>query len=164
MTVCEVRDWQLQARQVQESTAIGAYQIVGGTYRETLEALGLGCEVLFNRATQDMFGLALLYRRGWPLFLNGSLSLEDFAHELAGEWAAFPAPYGPHKGFSRYRNVAGNKHQVELPVFMEFLRSLKDTVRSDGTLGASFCLTERERGGIFSAAQARCVWISEVAL
>lgn len=140
MTVCEVRDWQLQARQVQESTAIGAYQIVGGTYRETLQALGLGCEVLFDQSTQDMFGLALLYKRGWPLFLNGSLSLEDFAYELAGEWAAFPAPYGPHRGFSRYRNMAGNKHQVELPVFIEFLRSLKDTARSDGA--AALALNE----------------------
>lgn len=133
MTVCEVRTWQLEAREIQASTAIGAYQIVGGTFRETLEQLGLGCDVLFDKATQDMFGLALLYKRGWPDFVEGTLPLEDFAYELAGEWAAFPAPYGKNKGYSRHRGVAGNKHQVELPEFIEFLKSLKETAKAGGS-------------------------------
>ncbi len=130
MTICEIRDWQLQAAKIQESTPIGAFQIVGGTFRPLIQKLKLGCETLFDRKTQDRLGLTLLYERNWASFLDGTLNVKDFGFELAGEWAAFPAPYGPNKGFSRYRDIAGNRHQIELDEYLAFLTSLRDQIKS----------------------------------
>jgi len=130
MTVCEVRDWQLAARKVQKSTAIGMYQIVGGTYRAMLEKLGLGCDVLFDAKTQDRFGLALLYGRGWAEFKSGSITPEQFGYELAGEWAAFPATYGKDKGYSRHRGVAGNRHLIGLADYLTELRAIQQGIGS----------------------------------
>ncbi|RRH74459.1 lysozyme family protein [Falsigemmobacter faecalis] len=130
MTVCEVRDWQLAARRIQKSTAIGMYQIVGGTYRRVTEQMNLPCDTLFDAKTQDRIGLALLYGRGWAEFKAGTMKLEDFAYELAGEWAAFPAPYGEHKGFSRHRGIAGNRHLIELPEYLAYLSEIRDLIKS----------------------------------
>ncbi|MBU2957601.1 hypothetical protein, partial [Paracoccus sp. C2R09] len=129
MTICEVRDWQLEARKHQASTAIGLFQIVGGTYRRLLDGLQLPCDTPFDSRTQDMLGLALLHGRGWQEFKSGRMSVQDFAYELAGEWAAFPAPYGRNKGFSRYRGIAGNRHQIELGEYMAFLTDLDARIR-----------------------------------
>lgn len=128
MTVCEVRDWQLEAGRRQLSTAIGLYQFVGGTFRRLLAEMDLSCTTPFDSHTQDRMGLALLHSRGWEQFKAGTMTVENFGFELAGEWAAFPAPYGEHKGFSRYRRVAGNRHQVELPAFLAFLRELRGQI------------------------------------
>lgn len=125
MTVCEVRDWQLAARKVQKSTAIGMYQIVGGTYRRIIEQMQLPCDLKFDAKTQDRIGLALLYGRGWAEFKAGTMKLEDFAYELAGEWAAFPAPYGEKKGLSRHSGIAGNKHLIALPDYLAYLNDIK---------------------------------------
>lgn len=133
MTICEVRDWQLEARKHQASTAIGLFQIVGGTYRSLLDRLQLPCDTPFDSRTQDMLGLALLHGRGWEEFKSGRMSVQDFAYELAGEWAAFPSPYGRNKGFSRYRGIAGNRHQIELGEYMAFLTDLDARIR-DGSL------------------------------
>lgn len=130
MTVCEVRDWQIAAARRQASTAIGLFQIVGGTYRSLLERVSLTCDTPFDQKTQDMLGQALLIGRGWQDFKAGLMPVEDFAFELAGEWAAFPAPYGKNKGFSRYRGIAGNRHQVELDDYMAFLRDLDQKIRA----------------------------------
>lgn len=131
MTVCQVRDWQLAARKVQKSTAIGMYQIVGGTYRRVIEQMQLPCDLKFDAKTQDRIGLALLYGRGWAEFKAGTMNVEDFAYELAGEWAAFPAPYGEHKGMSRHRGVAGNKHLIALPEYLAYLQEIRRKIGSD---------------------------------
>ncbi len=135
MTVCEVRDWQVAAARRQKSSAIGLYQIVGGTFRTVLSNLDLPCDTKFDAATQDRIGLALLYGRGWREFKAGTMSVEDFAFELAGEWAAFPAPYGKDKGFSRYRSIAGNRHLVGLSEYLAFLRGLRaDIAQNEGAV------------------------------
>lgn len=125
MTICQVRDWQLEARNKQRSTAIGLYQIVGGTFRNMIDKMNLECGTKFDAATQDRIGLALLYGRGWAGFKSGSVALEDFAFDLAGEWAAFPAPYGPDKGKSRYWRDGNNAHQIGLTEYLGFLRDLQ---------------------------------------
>lgn len=128
MTVCEVRDWQIRAAGKQASTAIGLYQFVGGTLRRVLGLLNLPCDQKFDAKTQDQLGMALLFEGGWSEFKAGAMTIEDFGYELAGTWAAFPAPYGPDRGYSRYRGIAGNRHQVELPDYMGFLTSLRRTI------------------------------------
>lgn len=138
MTVCEVRDWQIAAATRQKSTAIGLYQFVGDTLRRVLDLVDLPCGQMFDAKTQDQLGMALLFGRGWQEFKAGAMSIEDFGYELAGEWAAFPAPFGPDRGYSRYRGIAGNRHLVELPEYMTFLTDLRRTIAgTPGTVGAA---------------------------
>ncbi|RWR30569.1 hypothetical protein D2T29_12930 [Sinirhodobacter populi] len=146
MTVCEVWDWQVAAARVQRSTAIGLYQVVGATFRSAALALDLSCNDKFDAKTQDRIGLALLYRRGWAQFKEGAardreMNVEDFAYELAGEWAAFPAPYGENKGKSRYWRDGVNRHLIELPDYIRFLQNLRnriyDDARQDNQITAS---------------------------
>lgn len=133
MSVCEVRQWQAEAGKRQDSAAIGLFQIIGSTFNTVMNQLQLGCDTKFDQKTQDRMGLALLYRRGWAEFKAGAKAdknydVTGFAFELAGEWAAFPAPVGPDKGFSRYRRIGGNRHLVELPEYLAFLRDLRDEI------------------------------------
>lgn len=146
MTVCEVRDWQIAAARRQKSAAIGLYQIVGGTFRTVLSNLELPCDTKFDAATQDRIGLALLYGRGWQEFKAGTMSVEDFAFELAGEWAAFPAPYGKDKGFSRYRNIAGNRHLIGLPEYLAFLRGLRAEISQKDSVAETVAPEEDDVG------------------
>lgn len=132
MSVCEVRDWQIAAARIQASTAIGLYQIVGGTFRKTLAEMQLPCDTIFDAHTQDRMGLHLLYGRYWAEFKSGDITVEDFAFELAGEWAAFPAPYGKNKGKSRYNGIAGNAHMIELPAYLSFLHELRKEIFAGG--------------------------------
>ena len=130
MTICEVRDWQVEAAKVQASTAIGLFQIVGPTFRSVTRKMGLPCDLLFDQKTQDRIGLALLYGRGWAEFKTGKLSVQDFGYELAGEWAAFPATYGKNKGISRHAGVGDNAHQVDLQTYTDFLTELQQQAMS----------------------------------
>ena len=86
----------------------------------------MDCDQRFDEDLQNSLGLTLLQRRGWDEFKRGTISVERFAFELAGEWAAFPAPYGKNRGRSRYHGIAGNRHQVALKDYLTFIRSLRD--------------------------------------
>lgn len=136
MTICEIREWQIAAVKGQASSAIGLFQIVGPTFRTVTAKMGLPCGTRFDAKTQDRIGLALLHGRGWAEFKSGTMSIEDFGFELAGEWAAFPAPYGENKGRSRYENIAGNKHQIELPAYLEFLGDLRKMITSGNVISS----------------------------
>ena len=143
MTICEIRDWQLEAAKVQDSTAIGLFQMVGPTFRSVTKKMGLPCDLLFDQKTQDRIGLALLYGRGWADFKTGKLSVRDFGFELAGEWAAFPATYGKNRGISRHAGVGDNKHQVDLQTYTDFLTELQRQAMS-GEIPAPELLAETE--------------------
>ena len=145
MTLCQIKDWQLQARRYQASTAIGMYQLVGGTFRSMIEELGMDCSLKFNQRIQDRIGLALLNRRGWLEFKAGKLSVIDFAHELAGEWAAFPASKGPDRGKSRYWRVAGNRHGIELDAYLAFLTDLRENLNDIGAEAPDVVVAAEER-------------------
>jgi muramidase (phage lysozyme) len=131
MNVCEIMEWQSRAGKVQKSTAIGAYQFVGRTFREVVSILDFGCDVIFDQETQDRMALARLYQRGWAQFKSGQMNVVDFGYELAGEWAALPATKGKDKGLSRHHRIAGNRHLVELPEYLAFLNELKESFEED---------------------------------
>ena len=78
------------------SSAAGAYQII----RKTLEGLGLPGTRRFDSRCQDEAALVLLDRRGWAKCEAGSMSPEDFADQLAREWASLPVQKA-QKGASR---------------------------------------------------------------
>lgn len=82
------------------SSACGRYQIIQATLRELVRRLGLSDDALFDEAMQDLLAERLIHNRGLDRFLVGSLSTEDFANNLAKEWASLPV-VTPIKGSRR---------------------------------------------------------------
>lgn len=66
--------------------------------RKTLSGLRdddlIESDALFDKAAQNSLAIALMTRRGLGRYLAGSLSAEDFAVNLAKEWASLPVPNG----------------------------------------------------------------------
>lgn len=105
MLLKSVLDW--QTRFVNDngspSSAVGRYQIIHNTMRGLIEALALDVDqVRFNGETQDKMALKLLEGRGYAKYRSGTLGVEDFATELAKEWAALPV----------LKSVQGQKRMV----------------------------------------------------
>lgn len=73
-----------------KSTAAGRYQFMRDTLRDLKSELGLSGTEQFNEQFQDRLAQALLERRGYTAWKEGRLSTEQFANNLAKEWAALP--------------------------------------------------------------------------
>lgn len=87
------------------SSALGGYQFLMKTLGGLCTELGLHANERFDQALQDRLAMRLLERRGLRKFLAGSLSREDFANNLAMEWASLPvvtAINGKRPGQSYY--------------------------------------------------------------
>ena len=90
MTISEVLNWQRKAiaetKKVYGSSysAAGRYQVI----RKTLQSLGIGGKILFDKETQDNIGTMLLCRRGWDMWIEHKLSTAAFADNLSKEWAS----------------------------------------------------------------------------
>jgi hypothetical protein len=134
MTIREVLDWQEDIDQFQLSEAVGRYQImedtlrgfnndralVGGTPLYTRAGLSAGD--LFNPDNQDKMAIVLLEGRGLRRFLAGQITREEFADNLANEWASLPLVSGPNTGRSVYAgDRAGNR---ALTTVQEFLQAI----------------------------------------
>ena len=96
LTVSRVLWWQDAIDSRYMSEAAGRFQIM----EDTLRGLRYDPNALFDKATQDALGLQLLDRRGWDRCEAGTLSPEDFADQLAREWASLPV-VRDQKGASR---------------------------------------------------------------
>ncbi|CAN5619820.1 hypothetical protein BH23PAT1_BH23PAT1_4050 [soil metagenome] len=92
MTISKVLQWQNSARY----SAVGKYQIINSTLVGLVEELGIGMDEIFDENMQDRLAVTLLRRRGLADYLEGRITREQFAHNLAKEWAALPTIY-PHK-------------------------------------------------------------------
>lgn len=109
MTLDEVLAWQLaSANAGSESTAAGRFQIIRKTLQGLKDELGLSGAELFDGALQNRLGQQLLRRRGLDDYLAGRISAEQFADNLAGEWAALPLVTGPARGQSAHAGVGSN--------------------------------------------------------
>ena len=103
MSIAEVLAW--QARYVQQgspSDAVGRYQIISPTLKGLVQQLGIDGTQKFDRPTQDRLAIALLERRGSERYVNGELTRQDFAANLAKEWAALPKTTGNNPESSYY--------------------------------------------------------------
>jgi len=125
MTIAEVLAWQdsIDARYMSE--AAGRYQIMEDTLRPLPPAAGLLPSDLFNEANQDALATVLLKRRGLDRYLAGGMSAEDFANNLAKEWASLPLVTGPHRGRSFYDGDGLNKSHVDVEAFLAAVRACK---------------------------------------
>ena len=115
MTIGEVIAWQdMQAKQGAKSTAAGKYQIIGKTMKDLSRRnpKDFGEDRMFDAEAQEWAALTLMNRRGYDKFRKGEMSDEEFALELAKEWASLP---DPATGKSYYDDDGLNKshHKTE---------------------------------------------------
>lgn len=114
MTIREVREWQDKyISGGSPSSAVGRYQIIRKTLDSLIDELDLTGSEYFDSKMQDKMGETLLKRRGYDKFKTGKMSKEDFANNLAKEWASFPVIGGDKDGYSYYAGVANNKAHIK---------------------------------------------------
>ncbi len=126
MTVSEVLSWQKEAIRKSGYSAAGRYQVI----RKTLQNLRVSANALFDKETQDVIGVMLLYGRGWGKWVKGDLATAMFADNLSKEWASLPF----NTGRSYY---AGDAHGNRSLVSREEVIQVLNKIRNQHTLGGS---------------------------
>jgi peptidoglycan hydrolase-like protein with peptidoglycan-binding domain len=107
MTLNQVYDFQRQMLQKgHESTAVGRYQYLNKTLRNTAAQMRLDPNTtVFDPETQDAIATYTLRFRGLDRWLNGQWTDEQFLNSLAQEWAGIPKSTGG----SAHAGVGSNK-------------------------------------------------------
>lgn len=72
------------------STACGGYQFIRSTLTATIIEMGLGGDDVWTPELQDSMALHLVEKRGLSKYQAGRISREEFANNLAMEWASLP--------------------------------------------------------------------------
>jgi conjugal transfer mating pair stabilization protein TraG len=126
MSIQEVLAWQedLIARGGL-SSAVGRYQIINTTLEGLVGELQLSKQERFDERTQDTMAVALVKRRGAESYLKGSLTEEEFAANLAKEWASLPAVVGQNPTESYYASDGLNKASVSPAEILHTIRTLR---------------------------------------
>jgi len=126
MSVGEVLQWQEQyVQQGSVSNAVGKYQIIRPTLAGLVQKLGTPLDAPFNEALQDSMAIALLERRGAIDFAENKITREQFAANLAKEWAALPKVTGTNPHESYYAGDGINKAHVSIDEVYEALAMLQ---------------------------------------
>lgn len=115
MTIAEVLKWQAEyVAQGNPSSAVGRYQIINTTLSGLVQQLGLSTDQKFDQPTQDMLAITLLERRGAENYINAELTRDQFAANLAKEWAGLPKIIGENPGESYYAGDGLNRSRVSV--------------------------------------------------
>lgn len=143
LTVGRVLWWQdlIDARYMSE--AAGAYQVMEDTLRGLVRDGAVSETALFDAAGQDAVALALLDRRGWTRCEAGEITPEEFADQLAREWASLPvtrdqkgAKRAVKRGQSFYAGDGLNKAHASPDTVLAAIReALAGDVPADDTEG-----------------------------
>lgn len=103
MTVNEVMAWQASfIAQGNASSAVGRYQIINTTLSGLVSRGIVSADKKFDEATQDHLAIALLERRGSLDYVTQQLTPQQFAANIAKEWAALPRVIGEDPNSSYY--------------------------------------------------------------
>jgi muramidase (phage lysozyme) len=115
MSIAEVMKWQEEyVKQGSPSSAVGKYQIVRPTLAGLVKQLNIDTSLQFDEQMQDRMAIALLERRGSQAYAEKKLSREEFAANLAKEWAALPKVQGPNPEESYYAGDGLNKSLISI--------------------------------------------------
>ena len=126
MTIGEVLQWQTDfVKQGSPSSAVGKYQFLNTTLSGLVEQLGIDKSQHFNQATQDQLAVALLERRGSEKYINKEITQQQFAENLAKEWAGLPKTTGSNPDVSYYDSDGLNKAQVSVKEVLEAIEPIK---------------------------------------
>lgn len=113
MTVQEVMDWQAGfIAQGSPSSAVGRYQIIDTTLHGLVRELNLDTSLKFDQELQDRLAVTLLERRGANEYVRDELTAEEFAANLAKEWAALPKVVGENPEHSYYTGDGLNQSRI----------------------------------------------------
>lgn len=115
MSVADVLSWQEDFIAAgHPSSAVGRYQIISTTLKSLVQQLDIDTNQPFNEAMQDRMAVALLERRGATEYVNNQIDEQQFAAELAKEWAALPRVVGDRPEQSYYAGDGLNKALVKV--------------------------------------------------
>ena len=115
MSVDQVMQWQEDFIAAgHPSSAVGRYQIISTTLKGLVQQLNIDTNQPFNEAMQDKMAVALLERRGATEYVNNQIDEQQFAAELAKEWAALPRVVGDRPEQSYYAGDGLNKALVKV--------------------------------------------------
>jgi len=129
MTIGEVLDMQESMQKAGvKSTAAGRYQIIHKTLNDLVENTYVTRDMQFNEDTQDDLALALLERRGFLNYLEGSISLTEIVLNLSKEWASLPKDAS---GKSYYDGDGLNKAHATYEEVVQALIHDKETQTED---------------------------------
>lgn len=125
MSIAEVMLWQADfVRQGNASSAVGKYQIINTTLAGLIRQLGLDAHQPFDKQTQDSLAIALLERRGAENYINNEITREEFAANLAKEWAGLPKVIGENPDKSYYASDGLNKARVSVGDIMKAIEPI----------------------------------------
>lgn len=115
MTIEEVLEWQSDfIQQGSPSSAVGKYQLLNTTLMQLVDELKLNKSLKFSPSIQDKLAIALIERRGSEKYINNEISREEFAANLAKEWAALPSVIGNSPSSSFYAGDDLNRARVSV--------------------------------------------------
>lgn len=126
MTVAEVQQWQKDyVAKGSPSSAVGRYQIIDTTLAELVRELRVRPDQLFDKSTQDSMAMALLERRGSIGYVNDKMSKQEFAANLAKEWASLPSTIGNNPEASFYDGDGLNRSLVSTDEVLDAIDALE---------------------------------------
>lgn len=126
MSIREVMDWQAEfVRKGSPSNAVGKYQIISPTLTGLVEEMGIDPGQRFDPLTQDRMAIALIERRGAESYINNELTKEQFAANLAKEWASLPRVIGDNPDKSYYESDGLNKSLVNVDEVMAAIDGIR---------------------------------------
>lgn len=127
MTINEVMLWQDEyVRLGNPSNAVGKYQIIRPTLEGLVKELDLNTSKLYDETMQDRLAVVLLERRGANDFVRDKLTREQFAANLAKEWAALPRITGPNPEQSYYAGDGLNHVRVSIEEVFTALATIRN--------------------------------------
>ena len=137
MTIQEVLNWQESIDRKYNSEASGRYQFMedtlrgynndssAGPGRPLYTRAELSAGDLFSPINQDKMAIVLIEGRGLTRFLDGKITREEFANNLASEWASLPLVTGPNAGRSKYAGDGLNKSLTSVQEFLSVIDQVK---------------------------------------
>lgn len=115
MTIAEVLDWQSDfVKKGNPSNAVGRYQIVDTTLSGLVAKNDIDKNKLYDEKMQDLLAVKLLERRGSVEYVNKQLSRDEFAANIAKEWASLPKVVGDSPEDSYYQSDGLNRSLVKV--------------------------------------------------
>lgn len=134
MTIQQVIDYTTQIRdQTSGSGAAGRYQFIPISLTEVVNRANIPRNLIFSTAMQDYLAIQRARQvRRYGQWLAGTLSDEDFAMELAKEWAGLPVVRDVVRngrrvlrGQSYYAGVQGNNSNMSPDYFLQRLADIR---------------------------------------
>lgn len=137
MSIAEVLKWQSdRVNQGHPSSAVGRYQIIDTTLSGLVRQLGIDTSQKFDQTTQDKLAIALLERRGAESYINQELTRDQFAANLAKEWAALPKVIGEKPGESYYASDGLNRSLVSVDEVMKAIEQISPSSQMRAAIGS----------------------------